>query len=66
MASSTGGRVGLSFLPMLCANTYWGELIGPADNGNLLTTDTDLAYKNAIKGSRTGPYIMGESLFSII
>lgn len=32
----------------------------PADNGDLLTTDTDIAYKNAIKAERSGPYIMGE------
>lgn len=38
------------------------RFLGPQDNGNLLTTDTDLAYQKAIKGSRTGPFIMGECL----
>ncbi|KAF8317382.1 glycoside hydrolase family 71 protein [Clavulina sp. PMI_390] len=33
----------------------------PADNGNLLTTDTDLAYQSAIKDNRSGPYIMSVS-----
>jgi hypothetical protein len=31
----------------------------PNDTNTLLTTDTDMAYKSAIKGSRSGPYIMG-------
>jgi hypothetical protein len=30
----------------------------PADTNSQLTTATDLAYQKAIKGSRTGPYIM--------
>ncbi|CUA78426.1 hypothetical protein RSOLAG22IIIB_13134 [Rhizoctonia solani] len=33
----------------------------PEDNGQLLTTASDLAFKNAIKQSRTGPYIMSVS-----
>jgi len=33
----------------------------PQDNGDLLTTEVDLASQAAIKASRTGPYIMGVS-----
>ncbi|GAB1517784.1 hypothetical protein RhiTH_000834 [Rhizoctonia solani] len=33
----------------------------PEDNGQLLTTVSDLAFKNAIKQSRSGPYIMSVS-----
>ncbi|CAE6414787.1 unnamed protein product [Rhizoctonia solani] len=33
----------------------------PEDNGQLLTTASDLAFKNAIKQNRSGPYIMSVS-----
>ncbi|SJL03781.1 uncharacterized protein ARMOST_07138 [Armillaria ostoyae] len=33
----------------------------PDDVNETLTVDTDLAYKSAVKGSRTGPYIMAVS-----
>ncbi|KZV73756.1 glycoside hydrolase family 71 protein [Peniophora sp. CONT] len=33
----------------------------PEDNGQTLTTATDLAYQSAIKSSRTGPFIMSVS-----
>ncbi|KAB5596549.1 hypothetical protein CTheo_186 [Ceratobasidium theobromae] len=41
-------------------NTF-SSLDGPEDDGDLLTTASDLAFKSAIKQSRTGPYIMSVS-----
>lgn len=56
MAFSIGGH-GLSSL-----HTAFNWLIHthrPNDVNTTLTTDTDMAYKNALKAAgRTGPYIM--------
>jgi len=49
----------LSNFPSIDGFTNWWSW--PQDNGNLLTTDTDLAYQSAIKSSRTGPFIMAVS-----
>ncbi|KAL0955994.1 hypothetical protein HGRIS_002171 [Hohenbuehelia grisea] len=48
----------LSQFPSIDGFTNWWSW--PQDNGNLLTTDTDLAYQSAVE-SRTGPFIMAVS-----
>ena len=47
----------LNNFPSIDGFTNWWSW--PADNGNLLTTDTDLAYQSAVKSSRSGSFIMG-------
>ncbi|KZV73237.1 glycoside hydrolase family 71 protein [Peniophora sp. CONT] len=49
----------LNNFPSIDGFTNWWSW--PADNGNLLTTQTDLAYQSAVKSSRTGPFIMAVS-----